>query len=231
MGLVTGLYRGCGCTGLIALGLLIGGGQAFYTAVTNRKPVEMTCAEYLEKKPEGKWLKLKDCELDNFAVVTRSHYGSIDYDEVYIPLRPVGAPEGTKVHILLASKKPEDLEFAKQANAVEAGDRTRAEAFVKAHRDRILEHRDVEGLIRHGLDDNEKDRKMFSKAADELASDYVLLNEGEHPNMVQGVNLLAAGIAFVILRFTLVSWREKKAAKAAAARAAASPSAPPPLPG
>lgn len=223
MGILSGLYRGCGCTGIIALGLLLGGGQLLYTAVVNRSAVEMTCAEYLEKKPTGKWVKLKDCELSRVEEIMPTRFGKVTNDEVFIPVRPVGAPHDSKVSILLASKRPEDLEFARGADAANVDEKSAA-AFVLENLAKAKERRDIEGIVRHGLDAaSDKEIRKFKKTSSDLADDFVIIDDGKRPDWLQGLWLLIAGFFFVALRLFLEARRSAK-------QGPPSPPSPPPLP-
>ena len=210
MGLATGLYRGCGCTGIIALGLLLGGGQMLYTGLVNRNPVEMTCAEYLEKRPAGKWVKLKDCELSHLERLAPTRFGRTTNTEVFIPVRPVGAASDAKISILLASKRQEDLDFSKGVESASGNEKT-AIAFLLENIAKAKEQRDIEGVVRHGLDaSSDKEVRKFKQASSDLADDFLIIDDGKRPSWHKGLGFLIAGVFFAIWRLVLQSRRAAK---------------------
>ena len=100
-----GCVRGCGCIMLfVAVAALVGGVQQLYTYVSNPDPVEMTCAEYAETRPEGEWVKLSECEYWLSEAVVMGMPASLTddaevdefatVDDAYVPIRPKGQPVG-----------------------------------------------------------------------------------------------------------------------------------------
>jgi hypothetical protein len=70
-----------------AAGFLWLGGQGVYTALTNRAPAVIGCADYLQQQRAEKWLLLKGCRL-NMIRASYSHSSPSDtITRVYVPIR------------------------------------------------------------------------------------------------------------------------------------------------
>lgn len=79
----------------------------------------------------------------------------------------------------------------------------------------ILVKRDVSGLIRFGMDEDSKTRSKLEGLDMNLAKDFVILNDGEKPDLLKGVLMLAGGL---VLGLYLLR------------RAGSQPAGPPPVP-
>ena len=207
---------------------MLGGGQALYTATLNRNPIEMTCADYLTKRPEGKWVKLKDCVLYRVQGADRRFFEK-PMGEVFIPVRPVGASHESVIKILLASKRQEEIEFHQAADA--AGDDPRKQAdFVAKHLGQFMEKREIEGTIRHGLDDPYDIKREFEKTGGNLTPDCIVIDEGKHPSFLNATGLIVAALVFGILRLILESRRPASLPPLTSIQPPPLPAQPPPLP-
>jgi hypothetical protein len=73
------------------------GGHNTYIALHNRSPVEISCADYLGRRPEAAWLRLTGCfpDFGHLAVEsstrTTSSGQSSTTTAVYVPLRAARA--------------------------------------------------------------------------------------------------------------------------------------------
>lgn len=65
------------------------GAQNVYLGVRDRDLVEMSCADYVAKRPASRWVKLVDCEPDLSRTLERTDHGKLD--AVFVPLRARGA--------------------------------------------------------------------------------------------------------------------------------------------
>lgn len=203
-----------------------------YTALTNRTPVEMTCAEYLEKKPTGKWVKLKDCTLFREEVMTRRSATKQRTTEVFIPVRPVGSKKNGPVAILFASKNPEEIALSeeiatilsKDLKALPEDEHRKALFFLIDHASKIREDREIEGIIRFGLDDlKDKQRNKMADLDPNLTADFIVIEDGQRPDAMGGLAFLGVGVVFLGLRIFLQNRRDKRALRSG-------PPEPPPIP-
>lgn len=65
------------------------GAQNVYLGIRDRNLVEISCADYVAKRPTSRWVKLVDCEPDFSRTLERTDNGELD--AVFVPLRPRGA--------------------------------------------------------------------------------------------------------------------------------------------
>jgi hypothetical protein len=175
------------------------GGQNTYIALRDRHQLEITCADYIKKRPDSRWLKLTHCEadFDNLAVETDS--GGYKIRKVYLPLRPEGETSGpTRIvvvrddeDIIAAVKAPEHHGVAAQ-HAI----------------DNVLAQlqQPTEGLVQFGLDLDDKDKEQLAGLSLGLDKDFVLVDYQAKPKLQKGLFVLSLGLAgiaflgFLILR-------------------------------
>jgi hypothetical protein len=203
-----------GCLGyLIVIALLWGGGQGVYTALKNRQPLEITVSDYIAKKPNAEWVTLKEAQLNLLEAAHKERLGKIS--EIFIPVRPKGESTGALVHILL-STKDKDIVAALEDLDNSGGTMKEAMNAASRHADKLFMQKDVSGLIRFGIDSDDKTRNKLAKLDMKLTADFVIMNDGAAPSLFGSIAMLGIGllVGFFMLR---------RAGKS-------EPAAPPPLP-
>ncbi len=203
-----------GCLGyLIVIGLLWGGCQGVYTALKNRQPLEITVTDYIAKKPNSEWVTLKDAQLNLLEAAHKGRGGNIS--EIFIPVRPKGESMDAQVHILLSTKNKDIVAALEDLNKSSGTMKETLDAASR-HADKLFMQKDVSGLIRFGIDSDDKTRDKLAKLDMTLAADFVILNDGAAPSLFGGMSMLGIGmlIGFFMLRNSAKS----------------SPATPPPLP-
>ena len=203
-----------GCLGyLIVIALLWGGCQGVYTALKNRQPLEITVSDYIAKKPNAEWVTLKEAQLNLLEAAHKERLGKIS--EIFIPVRPKGESTGAPVHILL-STKDKDIVAALEDLDKSGGTMKEALNAASRHADKLFMQKDVSGLIRFGIDSDDKTRNKLAKLDMKLAADFVIMNDGAAPSLFGSMAMLGLGllVGFFMLR---------RAGKS-------EPAAPPPLP-
>ncbi len=197
---------------LIAIVLLVMGVQAIYTVLKNREPLSISVSEYIAKKPSVEWVSFTNASLNLLESAHLTKYNAIT--EVFIPVREGGEPLGSPVQILLSTKKPEVIAALGDLKASTSSSEA-AGAAMKRQAAQILVKRDVSGLIRFGMDEDSKTRSKLEGLDMNLAKDFVILNDGEKPDLLKGVLMLAGGL---VLGLYLLR------------RAGSQPAGPPPVP-
>jgi hypothetical protein len=203
----------------LAIVLLWGGGQGVYTSVTNLKPAEYTVSDYIETKPNSKWLRLSGATLDMSAVTYASFLGVGEIKEVYVPVIPTGQAPSKEIHILLATKDPMLLEIASKIRNLSSEEQVKQ--FAISHPAELYVTRDFEGLIRFGLEYKEDDERALKRENKNLTEDFVVVDEGLHPDYATTGLLFVCGIA--LATWLIMGLRHP--------RKTAYRSIPPPLPG
>lgn len=177
---------------LIALVMLWGGGQGVYVSVTNTSPSKYSVKEYIDKKPNAKWLQLSGAKLDLTAVTYSSTFGVGDAKEVYIPVVPIGQEDSRETHILLATKDPKILETVDKLRALKSEDE--AMQFVLKNASSLVIERDIEGLIRFGLEFKEDDKHALKRENPNLSEHFVVIDEGMKPDYFATAFMFICGI-------------------------------------
>ncbi len=189
-----------GCLGyLIVIALLWGGCQGVYTALKNRQPLEITVTEYIAKKPNAEWVTLKDAQLNLLEAAHKERLGKIS--EIFIPVRPKGESTDGPVHILLSTKNDAIVAALEDLNK-SSGTMKEALNAASRHADKLFMQKDVSGLIRFGIDSDDKTRDKLAKLDMKLAPDFVIMNDGAAPSLFGSISMLGIGvvIGFFMLR-------------------------------
>lgn len=183
-----------GC--LVAFGALYmiwAGGQGLYTAVKNREPMELSCASYDDVKPNKEWLRLTGCELNVLEASYMEENGRVV--ELFIPARGPGEEEGDPIQVVLATKDETLTGLANEMAKIE--DEMELIQFFAEHRDRLYSTRQIEGLVRYGVNLDSGDREELMGLDENLASDFVIVDEGKRPRFAGSLGFLGGG--FVLL--------------------------------
>ena len=187
------LYRRCGRTGLIAIGLLLLGGITFLHASANQGGLSMDCARFLAEKPNGKWARLSGCVVSRILSVPKVMERGAP-KEVFVPIRPESAKPEREIRLLLASDHPGDLEFVKRAQEQSSTSSGRA-MFRSSYSAGVGESRNIEGRILRGLDLPDRDRVKLTKIFPTLAQDFIIIESRPRPSFGLPVFLMLLGCA------------------------------------
>ncbi|WP_397383209.1 hypothetical protein [Prosthecobacter sp.] len=181
-----------GCLGyLIVIALLWGGGQGVYTALKNRQPLQITVSDYIAKKPNAEWVTLKDAQLNLLEAAHKERLGKIS--EIFIPVRPKGESTDGPVHILLSTKDDTIVAALEDLNK-SSGTMKEALNAASRHADKLFMQKDVSGLIRFGIDSDDKTRAKLAKLDMKLAPDFVIMNDGAAPSLLGSMSMLGIGV-------------------------------------
>jgi hypothetical protein len=195
----------------VAVALLWGGGQGLYTALRNIKPTEISMRDYLAAKPDKEWFTITGGSLDVVEMTYSERKSGGPVGEVFIPLRLPGAKESDPVSILVSSKDPAVLELATQLR----NSKDQGEALILLLKAKIrLQKPAITGLVRYGINLRDKELQKLRKLNENLASDFVILEEGKEPSF--GLSIVLVLVGLIVVGFMPKLWRGK--------------STPPPLP-
>ena len=184
-----------GCLAALgALYMMWVGGQGLYTSVKNRTPMELTCGSYDEVRPNKEWLKLTGCTLNLLESSYMEENGEVV--ELFIPARGEGEEEGDPIYVLVASKDEELIAATNEIMALES-DRAVLNYFAQ-NRHRLLVKRDVDGLVRYGVDLDDSDRAELAGLDESLAEDFVIVDDGKTPRFGRSVGFLGGGVVLLL---------------------------------
>jgi hypothetical protein len=184
-----------GC--LVAFGacyLMWMGGQGMYTSIKNRTPMELACENYDDVKPNKEWLKLTGCELNLLESSYMERSGKVV--ELFIPARGPGEEEGDPIHVLLATDDRELLALANEMMKLETD--AQLMSYFAKHRDQLYLRRDIEGLVRYGVDLDDDDRDDLQGLDESLAPGFVIVDDGKRPGFAKSLGFLGGGTILLL---------------------------------
>jgi hypothetical protein len=188
---------------LVAMGACFWiGGQGVYTALKNRQPSILDSSDLAKGKPKAHWLVLTNCELqvlDSAYMIRKSKYdatGEGRITEAFIPIYSPGQKEDAKCYAVMATKDESLLTLLEEMR--HAKTETAAADFMVKHSKELLVHRNVEGLVRFGAEESNGEQRKLAGLKSNLATDYIILSEGEKPNLGRSVGLLLLGVVIAI---------------------------------
>lgn len=195
--------RRFGCLILIVAAALVwGGGQGLYTALRNRAPVEMTCAEYLQSRPRAEWLALTDCvvvlpEASHFQ--RRSASPTAAATEIYVPVVAPGDEESAgSPYLILVTEDPQLLNLYNEIGRFNR-DTTGMDEWLERYGPTLVQRRNLTGLIQFGIELSSDRRDKLVEAYGR--SDMALLDDGAAPDWGLSLVLfvIGLGLLFVLL--------------------------------
>ncbi len=174
-----------GCI-LIAVGvaMLWGGGQGLHTWANHRQPLEISCGDFAATRPPAVWLRLTDCEIDVHRPASLSLFGG----EVFLPVGTPGAGVGTPTHVMVVTRDAATMDLVGSAEAL-AGKAADAVANPV---------RDVQGLVRFGIELDDSDHSRLRHRDESLAADFVIVDEGEQPRLWFSLTFFCLGLLIAI---------------------------------
>lgn len=204
------IIRRMGIRALVVLGVLAAvltwwGGQKTYVAIRDSKQVEITCADYVKKRPDARWLKLTDCEYDFEHLAYEEDSSGSKYRSVYFPLRPSGEKDGPTYIVI----KRDDKDMLAIVYALEHGN-DHPPGLERVMTDLL---KPAEGLVQFGVDLDDKDKDQLAGLGLGLAKDFVIIDNGDKPNLTAGLImlLLGLGVGGALVWFGIATLRKPKA--------------------
>lgn len=190
-----------GCFGLIVcVALLWGGGQMFYTGITNRAITEIGIEELADKPTSKKWLRVTGGTLDFFNAAYAESIGG-DITELYVPLVPEGADSSEDtIHVIYKTDEPGHIDRAEKVNDLDPEAEPGEEELLKLIA-LLRPQVDVEGVVQFGIDSDstdEKARDLFPNAAPNM----LVIGAGETPSWIGGGAMLLVGILLALFVFS-----------------------------
>jgi len=179
-------------------GCLWTGGQGVFTAMKNRQPTTVACKDLAKGKPTAHWLVLTGCELhvaNSAYLIRRSKYeaeGTGRITEAYIPIQASGDASGSRCYAVLATKEPQVLSLLEEMRQAKSD--TAAIAFIERHGKELLVKREVSGLVRFGVEEQNGEHAKLAGLRGNLAPDYIILADGDKPHLNTSLGLLTLGV-------------------------------------
>jgi hypothetical protein len=168
------------------------GSQGLYTALTNRRPAVMGYDDYVKTKPTAAWLSLTNCTLDLSDASYRTVSGGTKPLELFVPVH--GAGEKTEeVHVLLSTKSPDLMRTFMEIQGLKS--EATAMAWMLKNHDRAFPKRDIQGLVRFGIEMKDKERRKLANLQSNLTKDFIILDDSKQPELMKSLGFLIGGVA------------------------------------
>ena len=160
--------------------LLWGGGQAAYTTFTNMKPTKLTVSEFIESRPNKKWLELTDGQQLVYDAAWFSFLGKGAPSEVFLPVVPRNETNNTdEIHVLLATSNPAILETIEALRSKE--DSADALLFSAENHDKLIIDEVAKGVVRYGLDLDDREKRELTELYPNIVEDFIIIDDGKSP--------------------------------------------------
>ena len=182
---------------VVTIGLLVSGGQGLYQAVTNRTPTEIACADLDKTLPTKAWVRVTGCRGSLVDASYRSRFGVIT--EVFVPVRPPAAA-GSKeapAHLVIATTDDAVIDVVKKMSAIDEKDMKGALSFLVENAGKMRLERDFKGVIRSGIDSNDKVLRHLKEKGD-VAPQFVVMDEGKEPGILGSLAQLGGGALLAV---------------------------------
>ncbi len=191
---------------LIAIACIWGGGQGVYTAKENKYPTVYDINTLSGKNmPTKKWLQLENCDINlTEAIYFKSALlGSNLAKELYIPLNT----QNDSITVFLAQKAKNVLEVFNLINTQTDSEKTKY--FLNKYQHLIIKEKQTyTGVVRHGIDIDNKEWRQLASTSPKLVKNFIILDNNTTPNSGFSYTILVIGI--VILLFFIRSLFNRK---------------------
>src|SRR5687768_17410174 len=146
--------------------LTLAGANEIWLAFRNRTQVEMSLADFVRTRPEGRWVKLTNCRVAYGGLVYAEtiRRGTSTLSDVSLPVfADNNVRQPVAVVLCVADKRERDI--------------------VKNFRTMGTRTETIEGVIRGGTFYSGMSKKLQALAPWKLADSYVIIDEGRKPSM------------------------------------------------
>jgi len=222
-----GIPLGCVVV-MLPFALIWGGSQGFHEATAFPKPRVLTYAQFEKERPKEGWFTITSAgvtPLEASWMVTRPDTTVTETDggkvaekapsrdemaklnELFLPVHNQAdglTEDDHPVFLMLQTHNEHSIHSVQQMAKVtrdkgESGFRH----WLNGNLDRVWERRNLTGMLQVGINASADTRKELSKVSN-LAPDFVILKEGERPQMGFAVAMLTAGILMLLVPILLI---------------------------
>ena len=191
---------------LLALGatiaMLVFGGVEISESMRFRSPRVLTYEQFAAQMPQEGWYRITGARLEVVNGVWQEDKKTHAIDKVFVPLSSAGDKGGdinTPTKVMVEETDPAILQTAGEVKDLN-GDAATID-FIKKNHDRAFIRRDVEGMVKTGLNSDSDTREKMAKLDNtSLASNWIMLKEGAHPSLGLGLLLFMGGGLLAVLQ-------------------------------
>ncbi len=183
---------------IVGLTLAALGGVALYQRLVTTTPLAVTCREFVQGRPAAAWLRLTGCAVDYLGAGYRDAGGKIV--ELFLPVRPAGVSPGEPAALVAATRDPAILAIAE--NGIGGGRQPTQEQFLLMMLKVVTAlgaSREMTGVVRTGVVEGFRTRRLLSGLTTPLAPGAVLLDLNERPGLLAPAVQTALGVGLVLV--------------------------------
>ena len=191
---------------LIALGatiaMLVFGGVEISESLRFRSPRVLTYEQFVKQMPQEGWYRITGGRLEAVNCVWQESSKTHTIDKVFVPLSSSNVKSGdpnAPTLVMVEETDPAILQTAQEVKDLN-GEAATVD-FIKKNHDRAFIRRDVEGMVKAGINSDTDTREKMAKLDNtSLASNWIMLKEGAHPSLVLGLGLFMGGGLLAVLQ-------------------------------
>lgn len=194
---------------VLTIALLVYGVNEIMQAGKYSQPKVMTYEEFVKSTPEEGWYHIRGAYCNVAGGVhfyEESHKDDVSsVSEVYVPVRSVAyldsdSKDEPPIKLLLQTRDPGILATYRSFGSLsDSMTKEQIQDYLKQHYDQIFVRKDVEGMVKSGLNSEESDKKReLEKLNKNLDANYAILEEGKKPSMLAGLGLTALGLLLAV---------------------------------
>jgi hypothetical protein len=183
--------------------LLVLGSEGLFYAARGRHEAVVTCEEFARARPSSVRVRVTGCEPD-FAHAAYRESG-LTLEELFLPVRPAGQPT-RPASIVVATSDPAALAIAQRVLGKTATS-DQSLAAMKRVADYLGLSIAVDGVVRAGVIERLRSRRILSGLADSVAADAVVVDLRATPDLMRPSLAVAAGLALAAVVWLLMRRR------------------------
>lgn len=194
---------------IIALALLIGGGQGIYTAMQYTQPTEYSLNELSgSNMPKEKWLTLKNSSFNlTESVFFQNAFGNGLAEEIYTPLYS----NNDSIVVFVAQKTQGLLDVFNLINTqTEVAKRNH---FIGKYKSQIFQKGlTYTGLVRYGIDLDPKQWRQLVTSSPKVVKNFIIIDYNTAPSSGFSYFMFGLGLllAFIGIKGFMNKKRERK---------------------
>ena len=192
---------------LVALFLMVAGGQKMWTAVTNLDPEQATCQQFLARSSGAAWLDLSECSINYLESVKTYKNGKLGGErsvQYYTPVRAAGQDTGV---VNLVVKAPPEVASILDPLFDDALDEAAIDRIIQENFDALVRpSTGVRGVVARGIDSDSDIKELLENDPPDswqLTADWRIVAADAAPSLGEGA--LMFGIALLVL-----AWRTRQ---------------------
>ena len=159
------------------------------------EPRVLTYEQFEKEKPQEGWFHIKGAQLSVIESAFEEDKTTHTLKKAFVPVSSSADLLGDKnkqTYLLMETTDQAILDVVHDAQGL--SDEKSAIQYVEKNPQRAFPVRDVEGMIKTGLNEDSSTRDELKKLDSTLAPNYVVLQEGRHPSLGLGIGMLLGGL-------------------------------------